>query len=271
MQLSAIFSHPLSASLADGMRRLLCGLLLALLPASFAYAGSTLEIYGSATVEKEIMRPLSAAFEKETGITLKVHGTDTGPGMVSLLQGKTEVTMVSESLQDAIVSTRKFAAKMGVKITIPNSLVYHELVEDRLLVVVNKRNPVVQLTRSQLKDIHTGKITNWRAVGGENLAIQVITSHPGSATRAVFQKVIMDGADYTKGAQEVDSTPDELYWVSQAKGGVGVVSATFFAQDGGMAKYIEAPLLTRPLGLVTIGSPSTEVRELIEYIKTSLK
>lgn len=248
-------------------RLLLSGVLPALLSAGCAHAGRALEIYGSTTVEKEVMAPLLQVFEKETGIPLKLHGVGTGQGMVALLQGKADVAMASESLEDAILS----AMKHGLTLEAPANLMYHELSKDRMLVVVNKHNPVVELTRSQLKDIHTGKITNWQAVGGGNLPIRVITSHVGSATRAVFQKLIMGGEKYAKGAREVDSTPLELNLVSHAEGGIGVVSATFFAQNAGMAKFIEAPLLTRPLGLITIGQPSAEVRKLIDYAKARVK
>lgn len=248
-------------------RLLLGGVLLALLSAGSAFAVRPLEIYGSTTVEKEVMEPLAQAFEKETGIPLKLHGVGTGQGLIALLQGKADVAMASESLHDAILSARK----KGFALEAPSNLTYHELSKDRMLVIVNKRNPVVELTRSQLKDIHTGKITNWQAVGGANVPIQVITSHAGSATRAVFQKMVMDGEKYTKGAREVDSTPLELTLVSHAEGGIGVVSATFYAQNAGMAKFIEAPLLTRPLGLITIGQPSAEVRELIDYAKAGVK
>jgi phosphate transport system substrate-binding protein len=158
-----------------------------------------------------------------------------------------------------------------MSISVPDNLMYHELRKDRLLVIVNRLNPVVQLTRSQLKDIHTGKITNWQAVGGDNLPIQVITSHVGSATRAVFQKAVMDGEKYTQGAQLVDSTPLELDLVSYAKGGIGVVSATFFALHPGTSKFIEVPMLTRPFGLITIGQPNAEVRTLIDYVRAGVK
>lgn len=267
MCLSATFPCFFSVRLV----RWICGVSLMLLPASFVHAGRTLEIVGSTTVAKEILAPLSSAFEKETGAALKLRGTGTGQGLIALLEGKADAAMASESLENAILSARRTVRKQGITITIPNNLMYHELAQDRLLVVVNRHNPVIELTRSQLKDIHTGKITNWRAVGGEDLAVQVITSHAGSATRAMFQKLVMDGEDYAKGVQEVDSTPDELYWVSQAKGRIGVVSATFFAQNVGMAKFIEAPLLTRPLGLITIGPPVSEVRELIEYVRSGVK
>jgi len=249
---------------------LVCGVFLALLPLSSAHAG-TLEIHGSTTVAKEILAPLAPAFEKETGTTLKLHGTGTVQGMVALLQRKVDVAMVDESLEDALLSARKSALKQGMTLAVPEHLMYHEIARDRMLVVVNRHNPVVHLTRSQLKDIHTGKIANWQAVGGENLAVRVIIRHAGSGSRSVFQKLVMGGEEYAKGVQEAGSTRLLLDLVSQAKGGIGVVSATFFAQHAGMAKFIEAPLLTRPLGLVTIREPSSEVRELIDYARAGVK
>lgn len=284
MQFSAAFSRFVPVQFAGGVCRaalvlkaavyggvLLWGVLLALLPLSSAYAARTLEIHGSTTVAKEVLEPLAPAFEKETGTTLKLHGTGTVQGMLALLQGKVDVAMADESLEDAILSARKFALKQGITITVPDNLMYHELARDRMLVVVNKHNPVIQLTRSQLKDIHTGKIANWQAVGGENLAVRVITRHAGSGSRSVFQKAVMGGEEYAKGVQEAGSTRLVLDLVSQDKGGIGVVSATFFAQNAGMAKFIQAPLLTRPLGLVTVREPSTETRELIDYARAGVK
>lgn len=250
---------------------LLCGVLLALLPASSVHAGRVLEIYGSTTVKKEVLEPLLPIFEKETGTTLKLHGTGTVQGMVALLQGKVDVAMVDEPLEDALRSAGEFARKQRVTVVVPANLMYHELAKDRMLVVVNQHNPVIQLTRSQLKDIHAGKITNWQAVGGENLPIRVITRRVGSGSRAVFQKLVMNGEEYAKEAQEVDSPRLVLERVFQTRGAIGVVSATFFAQNSGLAKFVEAPLLSRPLGLVTIHQPSTEVRELIDFARAGLK
>ncbi|MFA7240903.1 MAG: substrate-binding domain-containing protein [Sulfuricellaceae bacterium] len=253
----------------------LCGLLccvwLALLSAGFAHAGRPLEIYGSAMVEKEIMAPLSQAFEKETGAPLILHGVGDGQGLVALLQGKADVAMVSESLEDAILSAENAANQQGIALTVPANLKFHGLGKDRLLVVVNRLNPIVELSRTQLKDIHTGKITNWQAVGGENLAVRVITGRPGNEVRTLFQKSVMGGEKYTTGAREVDSGVVELHVVSQDKGGIGVVSSALFAQNARLVKFIKAPLLTSPFGLITIGSPTPEIRELIDYVRAELK
>ena len=58
------------------------------------------------------------------------------------------------------------------------------------------RNPVISLRWEQLRDIHTGKITNWKQVGGKDQAITVYCDAPTGGTRALIKKVIMDEEDY---------------------------------------------------------------------------
>jgi phosphate transport system substrate-binding protein len=127
---------------------------------------------------------------------------------------------------------------------------------------------VEQLSWAQLKDTHTGKIDNWSAVGGPDLAIRVVTSHPGSATRAVFQKMVMEGADYADGAKEVASTRRELDAVSKYKGAIGAVSKGFFELGARKTKIVATDAIERPLGLVTVGEPDADIQEMIDFYRS---
>lgn len=64
---------------------------------------------------------------------------------------------------------------------------------DALVFMVNEQNPVQSLTRQQLIDIYTGKITNWQQVGGEDLEIVAFQRSPDSGSQALFLKLAMDG------------------------------------------------------------------------------
>lgn len=135
--------------------------------------------------------------------------------------------------------------------------------------IVNKDNPVTSLTKAQLKDLNTGKIKNWKEVGGPDLPVRVVTSHAGSATRAVFQKQMMDGAEYVAGAAEIRTTKEEITEVGKDKGGVGAVSEAFFAANPGKVRVVKAPEMVRPLALITIGQPKPEVKKMIEYFHSA--
>ena len=67
---------------------------------------------------------------------------------------------------------------------------------DALAVILHGDNPVDDLTVGQLKDIYTGKITNWREVGGADMAIRPLVRDRNSGTYEVFKEMVLEGAEY---------------------------------------------------------------------------
>ena len=233
-----------------------------------AQAADEVQLWGSTTCQKRFLEPGAPALEKATGIKIKVMGVGTGKGMLALFEGKTKVALASETLEDAVASAQKAAKEAGSEAKAPDGLQFHEITRDVIVPIVNKENPVTSLTWAQLSDLNTGKVTNWKDVGGPDLPVVVVTSHAGSATKAVFQKMVMNKADYVAGAIEVKSTRLEIGEVSKNKGGVGAVSAGFFSQNPDNAKEVKSDKIDRPLGLITIGAPTPEVQKIIDYFKS---
>ena len=66
---------------------------------------------------------------------------------------------------------------------------------DALVFIVNENNPVKRLTRQQLKDIYAGKITNWKDVGGEDLAIVPFQRGEDSGSQTLFRKLLIQGGE----------------------------------------------------------------------------
>ena len=66
---------------------------------------------------------------------------------------------------------------------------------DALVFIVNENNPVQSLTRQQLKDIYAGKITNWKDVGGEDLAIVPFQRGEDSGSQTLFRKLLIQGGE----------------------------------------------------------------------------
>jgi len=227
-----------------------------------------LEVWGSTTCQKRFLEPGAKAFKEKTGIELKVVGVGTGKGLIALVEDRAPVSAASEDLESAIHSAKKAAKKMGKVITIPGNLQYHEITRDVIVPIVHKDNPIDSLTWEQLKAINTGKIKNWKEVGGPDLPIRVITSHAGSATRAVFQKLVMNGEEYTPDAVKVVSTRLEVREVSKYRGAIGAVSLGFVKMNPGRTHIIKTDPITRPLGLITIGEPSENVKRLIDFFRS---
>lgn len=233
--------------------------------ASAAAMADTLEVSGSTTVQERAFKGADDKLKTVTGMDIKFLPVGSGKGLMALTEGKVAVSATSETLADTVESAKKAANDMDKPFTAPANLVFHEIARDSIVVIVHKDNSVASLTKAQLKDLNTGKVKNWKEVGGPDLPVKIISSHAGSATRSVFQKQVMDGADYVAGFAEIRTTKEEINEVSKEKGGIGAVSEAFYAANKGQAKTVKAPLIARPLALITVGEPKPQVKKLIDY------
>ena len=240
--------------------------------AALACNAQVLEIRGSTVVEKDVLLPAAAAIKSATGVEIKVLGMGSGRGMTALFEGKTSVAAISETLEEAVASAKKSAAETGSSVTVPANLMFHELGKDRVAVFLHKDNPVNSLTKAQLKDIFSGKATNWKQVGGADLPIKIFMSSPGSGTRAVFQKLALDGAEYGSGIAEFRTSLAAIVEVGKQPAGIGVAGPTLLddAKSPNL-KIINTPSVERPLALVTVGQPSDSARKVIDHLRKNSK
>lgn len=237
----------------------LCGFTL-----SFA---EELTLWGSTTCQKRMLEPTAGMLEKETGIKITVMGVGTGKGLLALLDGTTPVAITSNDLKGTIKSAQKVLKEEGkAEVAIPDDLQFHKIVEDVIVPIVNEGNPVKELTFEQLKGLNTGKITNWKEVGGEDMQVIVITSHAGSSTKEVFQDIVMNKEKYVENAKQVKSTRKEIDEVAKFKGAVGAVSEGFVKMSKAKVKIVKTEEISRPLALVTIGKPNETVQKVIDFL-----
>lgn len=94
---------------------------------------------------------------------------------------------------------------------------------------------VKSLTTQQLTDIFTAKTTNWKAVGGPDESITLVTRPSTSGTRALFEKYAMNGTkEASNKSLETDDSGTLLQTVSQHKGAVGYVALSYLTKDTGV-------------------------------------
>ena len=119
---------------------------------------------------------LSQEFNKsQSAVYVEVQGGGSGAGLQAVVDRVAEVGMCSRALKDKEKDT----------------YVPIEIARDGLAMVVHSTNPIDGLTKTQIADIFTGKVTNWRDLGGPDKEIHVITREEGSGTREAFEKMIM--------------------------------------------------------------------------------
>lgn len=218
-------------------------------------AAETIRLNGSSTVSKKVMASIQEPFTKATGIELRITGNGSGNGAKDLLDGTCDAAMSSESLADL---ARKLPA-----LTAPDIKSF-VLSEDEIKVFVNRANPVGKLTREQVKGLHTGKIRNWKEVGGADWEVIVVTSHKNSGNRAAFGSIAMDGEAYSADAIEVATDIAEIKEVATIRESISAIGVAFLDQS---VKVVETPKMARELLLITRGEPSPAVSKLLAFIK----
>ena len=168
----------------------------------------TVSTDGSTSMEK-VIGSLGEVFQAENeSIDFTYNPTGSGSGISAIEKGTCDIGLSSRSLKDE-------EKEQGLEETV--------LAYDGIAVIVNADNKVEDLTIDQIADIYTGKIKNWKEVGGVDAEIVVIGREAGSGTRDGFESIT--GTEETcKLRQELTSTGDVIATVKSNENAIGYAS-----------------------------------------------
>jgi phosphate transport system substrate-binding protein len=248
---------------------------LALLLTAFvgaAYAAPETEgaitIKGSTTVLPIAQATAEAFMNKNPGVTISVQGGGSSVGIASLLDGTTDIGDASRPIKEAELQK---AVSRGIK---PKANV---VAMDGIAVIVNPSNNVTGLTLQQIKDIYTGKISNWSALGGNAGKIVVISRDSSSGTFEAFTEKALHGEKTRSDALLQASNQAVAQTVSTTPGGIGYVGLGFISpkvkaltveeiecskQTVLLGKYP----IARPLFMYTNGEPKGVLKAYIDFV-----
>ncbi len=168
----------------------------------------TVSTDGSTSMEK-VIGTLGEAFEQNhDGVTFTYNPTGSGSGIKAVQNGRCDIGLSSRNLKDE-------EKESGLKETV--------LAYDGIAIVVNSENPISDLSVEKIADIYTGKIKNWKEVGGADAEIVLIGREAGSGTRDGFES-ITGTEEKCEYRQELTSTGDVITTVSSNPNAVGYVS-----------------------------------------------
>ncbi len=157
---------------------------------------------------------------------IQVTGGGSGTGFAALQNKTTDLADASRPIKSAeIAACLKAFGKRPTE---------YKVCLDGLSVYVAESNPIKELTLEQLAGIFTGKITNWKEVGGEDAAITVYSRENSSGTYEFFKEHVLKGKDFAATAQTMPGTAAVLQAVGKDKGGIGYGGAAY----GSGAKHI---------------------------------
>jgi phosphate transport system substrate-binding protein len=163
---------------------------------------------------------------ERSGIKIQVTGGGTGTGFAALQNKTTDLCNASRKIKSGEIA--KCIEAFGKRPT------EYKVALDGLSVYVSADNGVKELTLDQLQAIFTGKVKNWKQVGGNDAPITVYSRENSSGTYEFFKEHVLKGSDFAASAQTMPGTAAVLQAVAKDKNGIGYGGAAY----GAGAKHI---------------------------------
>lgn len=245
---------------------------------------------GSSTIRPIVEKAAKEFKKSHPDVGFVVGGGGSSHGVESAANGEVLIGQASRNLKEK--EKKKWSDLVAYKIGL-----------DGVAVIVNKKNPINKISKQQVQDIYTGKIKNWKKIGGIDAPITLISKEEGRSTLELFLKYFgLEAKEVGKGhaaamvhrkkgtnkyssikAKLIGPNREAIAAISTKKDAIAYVSvgtAQEVASKGGRVKLLDldgVPATTenvanesypfrRPLHLVTKGEAKGIAKEFIDYL-----
>ncbi len=248
-------------------------------PVSAKNEGS-IQVKGSDTMVNLIQAWAEEFMKKDPGAFIAVTGGGSGTGLAALINGTCDIAVSSREIKKQEIA---LAEKKGIK---PTEI---KVALDGLAVVVSPKNPVSKLTMDQLASIFSGKIQNWKDVGGSDSKIVILSREVNSGTHVYFKEHVLRKGD-AKSKEEF--SPDALLLPSsqaiadeilQNPSAIGYYGMGYIGKDhkaieiakDAAGEYASPTLenvvsgkypISRPLYIYVKNDPSGQVKKFVDFM-----
>jgi phosphate transport system substrate-binding protein len=213
-------------------------------------------------------------------VRISVTGGGSGTGIASLINGTVDIANASRQIKQEEIEDAKSNGIDPVEFIVAR---------DAIAVIVNPENPVSQLTLQQISDIYSGKITNWKEVGGEDRPIVKLSRETNSGTHVYFLETVLrmgnseDETLFSMDTLLLPSSEGIIVEVRQNPNAIGYDGLGYVPDDLEMiaiaeeesGQYVLPSISTvndktypiaRDLYMYTDGEPTGVIKEYIEWI-----
>ncbi len=257
-------------------------MMAAMLSAGSAWAKdkNMIQVKGSDTMVNLAQAWAEDYMPKHPGAFIAVTGGGSGTGIAALLNGTCDIAISSREIKPKEMEQAKD------KDVYPRE---YKVALDGLAVVVSPSNPVDKLTADQLADIFTGRVKNWKEVGGKDAAIVVLSREVNSGTHVYFKEHILRKGDPNAKdefapnalllpssqaiADEIKGNPDAIgyygmAYISKEQKALHVAKKSGAEFIGPTAENVinGSYPISRPLFIYTNGKPTGPSKEFVEYV-----
>ncbi|NMO95492.1 phosphate ABC transporter substrate-binding protein PstS family protein [Paenibacillus lemnae] len=207
------------------------------------------------------------ADDKYKEVTVQVQGGGSGTGLTQVSEGQSDIG------NSDVFGEEKLDADKA------KELVDHQVAVVAMTAVVNPGVSVDDLTKEQLVDIFTGKVTNWKDLGGEDQKIVIVNRPASSGTRATFEKFALGESKLAdlEGSIQEDSSGTVRKLVAETPGAIGYLALSYLDDSVKTVKYagVEATVENVEKGeypvwayqhMYTKGEPSETVKAFLDYM-----
>lgn len=187
-----------------------------------AAVSGTVTISGSTALLPLAKEAANQFMDKNKDVTINSSGGGSGTGLKNVADGTSDIGMSD------VEAGPEFNGK---------NLVDHKVALAPFLLITNKDVTISNLTKQQAADIFTGKIKNWKEVGGPDKKITIITRPDNSGSRKLVKQIVLDGKDFTKDAVVQESSGAMKTAVASTSGAIGYVDLAYADSSVNILKF----------------------------------
>lgn len=232
---------------------------------SSAYAEEAIRLAAATSLKEGIFDKISGAFKSETGIAIQYVETgkerSLNKYLKELLAGKADAAVASIVYDDWVKLMKEENVQIPPNVQLTNRVVGRDLIH----IFAHQSAGVSDLSVKHVEALLTGRIKNWKEVGGADLPVIVIAGTDNPSLERTLSKLALKDAPIAA-AKKVKTAKDKADAIASTPG--GIIYETYEVQLPNVVKF-KTSIIGRPATMITIGRPTPNVEKLINFIRTN--